>query len=116
MMDLKIYFRRGDFMKKIMLVAGILILIASFAVAGAPKSYQVTGPVLEFDGDHITVQKGNEKWEIAFDKDVKVTGGEIQKGAKVTVHYTMKAASVEIKEAVKEKLAKEAPKETPKKK
>jgi len=37
-------------MKKIMLLAGIAVLIASFALAGAPKSYQVTGPVLEFDG------------------------------------------------------------------
>jgi hypothetical protein len=99
-----------NFMKQIVWVAGIVVLIASLALAGAPKSYQVTGPVLEFDGDHITVQKGNEKWEIAFDKDVKVTGGEIKKGAKVTVQYTMKAVAVEIKEAAKEKPPKEAPK------
>jgi len=89
-------------MKRILMVVGLVLLIASFALAGAPKSYQVTGPVLEFDGDHITVQKGNEKWEIAFDKDVKVTGGEVKKGAKVTVQYTMKASAVEIKEAAKE--------------
>ena len=95
-------------MKRILMVAGLFLLIASFALAGAPKSYQVTGPVLEFDGDHITVQKGNEKWEIAFDKDVKVTGGKVEKGAKVTVHYTMKASAVEIKEAPK--AAKPAPK------
>ncbi len=98
-------------MKRILMVVGLVLLIASFALAGAPKSYQVTGPVLEFDGDHITVQKGNEKWEIAFDKDVKVTGGEVKKGAKVIVYYTMKASAVEIKEAAKEKpAAKEAPK------
>lgn len=97
-------------MKRIMLIVGILVLVASFALAGAPKSYQVTGPVLDFDGDHITVQKGNDKWEIAFDKDAKVTGGEIKKGAKVTIQYTMKATAVEIKEAAKEKPAKEAPK------
>ena len=98
-------------MKRILMVVGLVLLIASFALAGAPRSYQVTGPVLEFDGDHITVQKGNEKWEIAFDKDVKVTGGEVKKGAKVTVHYIMKASAVEIKEAAKpEKPAKEAPK------
>ena len=95
-------------MKKILLAVGIAVLIASFAMAGAPKSYQVTGPVAEFDGDHITVVKGkDEKHEIAFDKDVKVTGGEIKKGAKVTVHYKMVAVSVEVKEA---------PKEAPKKK
>jgi hypothetical protein len=99
-------------MKRILMVVGLVLLIASFALAGAPKSYQVTGPVLEFDGDHITVLKGkDEKHEIAFDKDVKVTGGEIKKGAKVTVHYTMKASAVEIKEAPKAaKPAKEAPK------
>jgi hypothetical protein len=98
-------------MKKMLMMIGLVLLIASFALAGAPKPYQVTGPVLEFDGDHITVQKGNEKWEIAFDKDVKVTGGKVEKGAKVTVHYTMKASAVEIKEAPKAaKPAKEAPK------
>lgn len=98
-------------MKRIFVLVGIVLLAASFALAGAPKNYQVTGPVLDFDGDHITVQKGNDKWEIAFDKDTKVTGGEVKKGAKVTIHYTMKASEVEIKEAPKAaKPAKEAPK------
>lgn len=98
-------------MKRILMVVGLVLLIASFALAGAPKSYQVTGPVLEFDGDHVTVLKGkDEKHEIAFDKDVKVTGGEIKKGAKVTVMYKMIAISVDVKEAAKEKPAKEAPK------
>jgi hypothetical protein len=99
---------RRVYMKRILMVAGLVLLIASFALAGAPKSYQVTGPVLDVKDDVITVQKGNDKWEIAFDKDTKVTGGELKKGAKVTIYYTMKAASVEIKEAPK--AAKEAPK------
>lgn len=98
-------------MKRIFVLTGIVLLAATFALAGAPKSYQVTGPVLEFDGDHITVQKGSEKWEMAFDKDTKVSGGDVKVGSKVTVYYTMKAASVEVKEAPK--AAKEAP---PKKK
>jgi hypothetical protein len=104
--------KRRVFMKRIMMVIGLVLLIASFALAGAPKNYQVTGPGLEFDGDHITVLKGkDEKHEIAFDKDVKVTGGEIKKGAKVTVMYKMIAVSVEVKEPAKaEKPAKEAPK------
>jgi hypothetical protein len=98
-------------MKRILMVVGLVLLIASFALAGAPKSYQVTGPVLDVKDDVVTVQKGNDKWEIAFDKDTKVTGGELKKGAKVTIYYTMKAASVEIKEAPKAaKPAKEAPK------
>ena len=99
-------------MKRILMIVGLVLLIATLALAGAPKSYQVTGPVLEFDGDHITVLKGkDEKHEIAFDKDVKVTGGEIKKGAKVTVMFKMVAVSVEVKEPAKaEKPAKEAPK------
>jgi hypothetical protein len=40
--------------------------------------------------------KGKEKWEIARDKDTKVTG-ELKVGAKVTIMYRMTAASVEAK-------------------
>ena len=45
----------------------------------------------------IIVEKGKEKWEIARDKDSKVTGGELKVGSKVTVYYTMKATSIEVK-------------------
>ena len=38
-----------------------MLLIASFAIAGAPKSYQATDLVLEFAGGHISVHKGNNK-------------------------------------------------------
>jgi hypothetical protein len=77
-------------------VTGIMLLAASMAFAGATKTYQVTGPVLEVKDDKIVVQKGNEKWEIAKDKDSKVTG-DLKVGSKVTVMYTMKAASIEVK-------------------
>jgi hypothetical protein len=77
-------------------VTGIVLLAASMAFAGAAKTYQVTGPVLEVKDDRIVVQKGNEKWEIARDKDSKVTG-DLKVGSKVTVMYTMKAASIEVK-------------------
>jgi hypothetical protein len=92
-------------MKRLLVVLGIVLLVASFAIAGAPKSYQVTGPVLEFDGDHITVQKGKDKWELAVDKDTKITG-EVKKGAKVEIHYKMIATSIEVKEAPKKAPAK----------
>jgi len=46
--------------------------------------------------DMVVVQKGKEKWEIARDKDTKVTG-DLKVGAKVTVMYTMSAASIEVK-------------------
>ena len=87
-------------MKRIIIVIGILVLVAGFALARAPKDYQVTGPVLEMDTDHIIVQKGDEKWELAIDKDTKVTGS-LKVGSKVEIKYVMKADSIEVKEAPK---------------
>jgi len=89
-------------MKRILLVIGILLLAVSFAFAAGPKTYQVTGPVLEVKDDSITVQKGKEKWQIARDKDTKIKG-DLKVGDKVTIEYTMKAAAVEVKEAGKKK-------------
>ncbi|QWV92910.1 hypothetical protein KP004_17320 [Geomonas oryzisoli] len=84
-------------MKLVAALTGITLLAAT-TVYAAPKSYQVTGPVLEVKDDMIVVQKGSEKWQIAKDKDTKVTG-DIKVGSKVTIMYTMKAASIEAKEA-----------------
>jgi ribosomal 50S subunit-recycling heat shock protein len=79
------------------------------------KDYQVTGPVLEVKDDMIVVQKGDEKWEIAKDKDTKVTG-DVKVGSKVTIKYKMKATAVEVKaDEAKKETKKEATKE-PKKK
>jgi hypothetical protein len=84
-------------MKRVLIVIGVILIIAAFAFARPPKSdYQWTGSVLEADGDHLIVQKGDEKWEFAYDKDTKVTG-DLKVGAKVTVKYVMKATSVEAK-------------------
>ena len=95
-------------MKRLLVVIGVLLVVAALAYARAPKSdYQWTGKVLETDGDHLVVQKGDEKWEFAQDKDTKVTGA-LKVGSKVIVKYVMKAVSIEAKEEVK--------KETPKKK
>ena len=87
--------------KRIAIVLFALLLVSSFSFAGT-TAYQVTGPVLEVTNDSITVQKGKEKWEIARDKDTKVTG-DLKVGSKVTIHYTMKATSVEVKEEKKKK-------------
>jgi hypothetical protein len=65
------------------------------ALAG-PKTYQVTGPVLAVTDDTVTVQKGDDKWEIARDGKTKITG-DLKVGAKVTVEYTMAATTVEVK-------------------
>jgi hypothetical protein len=70
--------------------------LATVAFAAQPKTYQVTGPVLEVRDDVIVVQKGKEKWEIARSADTKITG-ELKVGAKVTIEYRMSAATVEVK-------------------
>ena len=88
-------------MKRLVLSLFVVLLFASFVFAGT-TAYQVTGPVLEVTNDSVTVQKGKEKWEIARDKDTKITG-DLKVGSKVTIHYTMKATSVEVKGEAKKK-------------
>ena len=86
-------------MKRLAL-AVVLAALAAPTLAAQPKTYQVTGPVLEVTADVITVQKGSEKFEIARTPDTKVTG-ELKKGEKVTIEYRMTAATVEVKAAKK---------------
>ena len=71
-------------------------LASSAAFAAQPRTYQVTGEVLEVTDDTVTVAKGKEKWEIARTADTK-TEGEIKKGEKITVEYRMTAAKIEAK-------------------
>jgi hypothetical protein len=78
-----------------LMAAGGLAL-SSMALAAGPKTYQVTGPVLEMNDSMIAVQKGKDRWEIARDSNTKVTG-ELKVGAKVTITYTMSATDVEVK-------------------
>ena len=87
-------------MKKLLLVLAVLMIGTSLALAAGPKTYQVTGPVLEIKDNIITVEKGKEKWEIAKDAATKVTG-DLKVGSKVTIEYTMKATAVEVKDAGK---------------
>ena len=84
-------------MKRLSSLALAAVLFAAPAFAAQPKTYQVTGPVLEVRDDVIVVQKGKEKWEIARTPDTKVKG-DLKVGAKVTVEYRMSAADVEVKE------------------
>lgn len=78
----------------------ICALMPAIALAKAPKKYQVTGKVLELNDDVIVVEKGDEKWEIGREAATKVDG-KLAVGAKVTIYYTMTAASVEVKPADK---------------
>ncbi len=77
-----------------------LALAVMLAVAPAAMAYQVTGPVVEVNDSAIVVQKDKEKWEIKRDANTKVKG-DIKKGSKVTVHYTMTATSIESKGGAK---------------
>ncbi len=86
-------------MKRLALVLALAALAAT-AQAAQPKTYQVTGPVLEVTADTVVVQKGTERWEIARSADTKVTG-ELKKGEKVTIEYRMTAATIEVKAAKK---------------
>jgi hypothetical protein len=87
-------------MKKLLLIVGVFMVCSSLVFAAGPKTYQVTGPVLELKDDMIIVQKGNDKWEIAKDAATKVAG-DLKVGSKVTIEYTMKAATIEVKDAGK---------------
>jgi RNase P/RNase MRP subunit p29 len=73
-------------------------MMASVAKAADAKTYQVTGPVLELTPTTVTVQKGDDKWEIARDKGTKMTG-DLKIGSKVTIYYRMVATEIEIKDA-----------------
>jgi hypothetical protein len=84
------------------LTAVLLGLLVVPAHAAAPKTYQVTGPVLELTADMIVVKKGNDRWEIARDASTKVTG-DLKVGATVTIQYRMTAAAIDVKPAAAKK-------------
>ncbi len=77
-------------------VLGAVLFSAALAHAAGPKTYQVTGPVLELRDDMIAVQKGKDRWEIGRDASTKVTG-DLKVGSKVTVEYKMMGTAVEVK-------------------
>jgi hypothetical protein len=87
-------------MKRILIVTCVFLFAATIAFAAGPKTYQVTGPVLEVTADVIAVQKGKERWEIGRDAAAKVTG-DLKVGSKVTIEYIMKATTVEVKDGKK---------------
>jgi hypothetical protein len=85
-------------LSSLLFAATAALLFAATPLTAADKTYQVTGPVLDVTPDYITVQKGNEKWQIARDKSTKVSG-DIKVGSKVTINYRMTATEVEVKDA-----------------
>lgn len=84
-------------MKKLIVLGAVAALAFSAPAFAAPKTYQVTGPVVELSADKIVVQKGKEKWEIAQGSAALPAGVKV--GDKVTIEYSMTAATVTSKEA-----------------
>ncbi len=78
-------------------ICGSALLTAVSLGAADSKTYQVTGPVLEVTPTTITVQKGEDKWELARNSSTKISG-ELKVGSKVTVYYSMVATEVEVKD------------------
>jgi hypothetical protein len=73
----------------------VIVLAIVYAAATQPKSYQVTGPVLTINGDVITVQKGQDKWELMKTADTEVIG-TLAVGAKVKIDYKMVATKITV--------------------
>ena len=89
-------------MKRVLALVVVILVMPVLVFAASVKTYQVTGPVLEVTDNMIAVKKGADRWEIARDKDTKVTG-DLKVGAKVTIEYQMTATKVEVKEEKKKK-------------
>jgi hypothetical protein len=93
----------------------LLFVFAIGARAESAKSYQVTGPIVALTDSVITVQKGDEKWEIARSATAK-GDAKLAVGDKVTVYYKMTATEIEVKDAAGAADAKTDKKEKKKKK
>jgi hypothetical protein len=92
-------------MKRVALMA--LLLMLAFVAGGyaAAKNYQFTGTVKAVDATSLTVEKSaKETWQFDLPKDVK--GGAPKVGDKVTVYYKMVATEIEAKAATPTKTKK----------
>lgn len=76
----------------------LLLVFALGLRAESAKNYQVTGPIVALTDTVITVQKGDERWEITRAPATK-SDGKLAVGDRVTVYYKMTADRIETKEA-----------------
>ena len=78
------------------LIASILLvgLMQSTDLAAGPKTYRVTGQVLEVTKNLIVVQKGSKRMEFVRDSSTGVSG-DLKVGSVVTIRYRKIALSVE---------------------
>ena len=80
------------------IIAATSLALGSTVFAAGATTYQVTGPITALTDTVITVQSVKDKnlWQIARSTDTKVTG-DLKVGTKVTITYTMTAATIEVK-------------------
>lgn len=76
--------------------AGYLVVAALLCVAVPAMAAKVTGSVSEVSPTNVVIKKGRQKLDMARDASTRVEG-DLRKGAKVTVEYTMTATSIEVK-------------------
>ena len=84
-------------MKKVLLFACVMVLFAAVVFAAGPKSYQVTGPVLEITDDVIIVKKRMNKWELPKSAVISLSGA-VKVGVRVTIYYKMTAKKIRVKD------------------
>jgi len=72
-----------------------ILTAAAFAAAIPAKTYQMTGKVIQFTNDVITVQKGNEMLEFGRMSSSKIPGA-MAPGNNVNVTYRMIATEIQI--------------------
>ena len=70
-------------------------MLPGVALGAGPKTYKVTGTVVEVTTTKIVVQNGTERWELDVGPETKGSGGNFKAGDKVTITYTMSASSIE---------------------
>lgn len=73
-----------------------VIGLAAMPAFAATKTYQVTGPVTSLSPTDIVVQKGKENWDIAVGS--AAVPADVKVGSKVTVEYSMTAATITSKD------------------
>ena len=76
------------------LATGLLLSGVAFADESRAKEYQVTGVVLEVTDTVVTIQKGDEHWELEIGNGTNIEG-KLKKGEKVVIHYRMLAKSID---------------------
>ena len=87
-------------------IAAANLALTGAMLAGGPKTFQVTGTILEVSPTKIALQKDGDRWEIDLDPQTKVSG-ELKVGAKVTITYAMSATKIDAGPLTKLKAAAE---------